>query len=543
MAGVVATTNLYARLNPWLVGIEGASEVGETTRVGGTLSNISNDTRGFNSLELSYGIEGTGPLDRIAGTGTCTFALNNMSSNSHSQEGAYSPGHSGAVSGWDLGVEIVVTVTYDGTTYYKFSGTLVDVQPDAGKIRQGVVCTAVDWMDEAARAKIKNIPIQTNKRADELITTLVEDAVKVQPKATSFATGQSTFATALDNLSDAQTSVLTALNDAVQSELGYLYIKGDTTQGGTLTFEDRHARPKKGAASATFDNTMGALEVMRGREDIINRVYVVVHPRTTDTSTSVLYELTTTGEQPSIPAGNTITINCPFKEATINAYRVAAESLVTPVSGTDWIANTAADGSGSNITSDVSITVSNTAANSAELTIINNHASSTAYLTTLQIRGTAVRDVSETVLSAVDVNSAFNFGEIDARIDMKYESNAGEFGNEIAKWILNVYKDPRYVVSEFAIISNKSDYLMTHSLAREPGDKITFSEDLTGITATGASGAEIGYFINGVRMRIDIPSGLINTSWILAPAESSAAWILNQVGASEMGITTNLGFA
>lgn len=543
MAGVVATINLYARLKPWLLGIVGSSEVGTTTTVGGTLQDISSDTRSFNNIEIAYGIGGTGPLDRIAGAGTCTFALNNMSSNSHSQEGAYSPGHTGAISGWDIGVEILVTITYGGTTYYKFSGTLVDIQPDAGKMRQGVVCTAVDWMDEAARAKIKNIPIQTDKRADELITTIVEDAVKNQPKATSFAEGQSTFATALDNLSDAQTAVLSALQDCVISELGYLYIKGDTTQGGTLTFEDRHARPKKGAASATFDNTMGALSVMRGREDIINRVYVVVHPRTTDPSASVLYDLTTTGEQPSIPAGNTITINCPFKESTISAYRVAASSLITPVSGTDWIANTVADGSGTVITSDVAVTITNEAANSAELTIVNNHASSTAYLTTLQLRGIAVRDVSETVLSAVDIASSFNFGEIDSRVDMKYESNAGEFGNEIAKWILNIYKDPRYVVKEFALISNKNDYLMTHSLAREPGDKITFSENLTGIEATGASGAEIGYFINGVRMSINVPSGMIHTSWVLAPATAQAAWVLNQVGASEMGITTNLGFA
>ena len=39
------------------------------------------------------------------------------------------------------------------------------------------------------------------------------------------------------------------------------------------------------------------------------------------------------------------------------------------------------------------------------------------------------------------------------------------------------------------------------------------------------------------------PGGVINTSWVLAPAEQQAAWVLNQVGGSEMGISTNLGFA
>ena len=83
---------------------------------------------------------------------------------------------------------------------------------------------------------------------------------------------------------------------------------------------------------------------------------------------------------------------------------------------------------------------------------------------------------------------------------------------------------------------------MTQSLVREPGDKITVSETVTGLAATGGSGAEIGYFINGVSMTIR-PGGIINTSWVLAPAEQQAAWVLNQVGASEMGISTSLGFA
>ena len=43
-------------------------------------------------------------------------------------------------------------------------------------------------------------------------------------------------------------------------------------------------------------------------------------------------------------------------------------------------------------------------------------------------------------------------------------------------------------------------------------------------------------------MSISAP-GTIDTSWVLAPAERQAAFVLDQVGASEMGVTTNLGFA
>lgn len=522
----------------------GYSELGETTRPDGVLTDLTDDTRAMvQPIELEYGIQGAGALDRIAQTGIMSFALDNSVKNSHGAQGAYSPGHANQLAGFDLGAEVLLKITYDGTTYYKFSGTLVDITPDAGQYkRQAVLCRAVDWMDEASRAKVRNVTIQSDKRADELIDSLVTTSVTNQPNATDYNTGQSTFAKSFDNLKDAETSVMSALQDCVISELGYLYVKGDTTQGGTLTFEDRHARPKKGLASATFNNTMGALKVVRNRDGIINRVYVVVHPRTTDGSASVLYELTTTNESPSVPVASTITINCPFKESTINAYRVAAESLVTPVSGTDWIANTEADGTGTNITSSVAVTIATSAANSAELQIVNNHATATAYLTTLQVRGVAVRDVTETVLSASDEPSQLKYGETDQRIDMKYESTAGEFGSSIAQWILNIYKEPDYLIQEFRLSGNKSDYMMTHSLAREPGDKITLTETMTGISATGTGSTEIGYFINGVKMTIR-PPAIIDTSWVLAPGKGQAAWVIDQVGASELGVTTNLGFA
>jgi hypothetical protein len=542
MPTITATPQIYTSYGGWLIGVEGSSELGDTTKIDGIKTNITGDVLlGASNVELSYGVTGTGPLDRVADTGTLSFSLDNSSGNSHGQQGAYSPGHANALAGWDIGNLIELTVTYSGTTYYKFTGKLSSVSPLAGQYQsQTVECVAVDWMDEAAISKVKGVTVQSNKRSDELIKDLVDNAVTVPPKGTSYSEGQSTFVTAFDNLLDAQTSVLKALYDCVISELGYLYIKGDTVEGGILTFEDRHARPKTGAAVGTFSNTMTGLSVGRGREGIFNTVYVVVHPRTTDDATSVLYELTTTGSTPAIPANSTITINCPYREASINAYRVAAATIITPASGSDWIANTASDGTGTNITSDVDVTVKTQAANAVDLEITNNNLA-TAYLTTLQVRGTAIRDVTATVMSATDDLSMNRYGERDSRIDMKYESNAGEFGNEIANWILNIYKDPRYVVSNFQIASNASDYMMTQSLAREPGDKITFAETMTGIT-TVDDGVEVGYFVNGVRMIIS-SGGIITTSWILAPATATQGWVLDQVTSSELGITTNLGFA
>lgn len=542
MPAIAPTIALEAVLEGWFVGIEGSSEVGETTVIEGSLIDITADVDNAAPIQVNYGIAGNGPLDRIAQTGTMTFSLNNAANNSGGVLGYYSPGHANVRSGWDLGLLVKLKLTYDSVTYYKFSGNLVSILPDAGSYRRrSVMCTVVDWIDEAARAKVKDVTIQTDKRADELINSLVTNSVSKQPLATSYDTGQSTFEYAFDNLLDAQTTVLRALADCVISELGYLYVKGDTTQGGTLKFESRHARPKYGAADATFDNSMMGLKVDRVRSDVINRVYVVVHPRTADASVSVLYELTTTASVPSVSTGQTIQLIAPFKEASIRGYRIAGSSVIAPVSGTDWIANSAVDGTGTNITSDVTVTHSTTSANSVTFNIQNN-AAVTAYLTTLQVRGNSLKDVTETVFSSTSAGSQVTYGENDARISMRYESNTGTFATEIASWILNTTKDARYVISEFTLASNSSDALMTQSLVREPGDKIALAESVTGLVTTGGSGVQIGYFINGINMTIR-PGGILKTSWILAPAEQQAVWVLNQVGASNLGITTNLGFA
>ena len=514
----------------------------ELAGAGGGWTDITADTRiGVQPLEIDYGINGSGPLDRIASTGTMIWAMDNSVSNSGGVVGYYSPGHTNARAGWDIGIGVRCKLTYGGTDYYKGVGTLIIVIPDAGQYqRQAVLCTAVDWMDEAAITRIRGIGIQTNQRSDQIIDTIVTNSVTRQPASTSYNTGQSSFAISLDNMNDTQTPVLAALADTVISELGYLYVKGGTT-GGVLKFEDRHARPKFGAAVGSFDETMVSLDVTRSRSDIINRVYVIVHPRTTAGSASVLYELTTTDSVPSIAAGVTIQITAPFREASIKSYRVAGSSIVTPVAGTDWIANTVADGSGSVITSDVAVTLSTTAANAVTFQVVNN-GTVTAYLTTLQVRGTEVADISNTVMAASDSSSATTYGERDQRVDMKYESNAGEFATNIAEWILNVYKDPRYVIKQMSIIGNASSYLMTQAIAREPGDKITLAETMTGIAETGASSAEIGYFIQGCRFLVEA-GGLISVSWVLSPAEQQNFWILQQVGASELGLSTVLGFA
>lgn len=523
-------------------------------KLGGVQTDITADVLlGVQSLHCSYGIKGSGPLDRVAQTGTLTFALNNSASNSGGVQGYYTPGHANARTGWDLGVLVYVGFTYGGTTYIKFHGTVNGIVPDAGQYqRQAVTVTCTDWIDEAAVSKLKEVAVQEDRKAGQLVTTLMTASVARQPLNTSFAAGISTFSYALDNFSDTKTTVLRALADVTMSEMGYLYVKGGAgtpgTHGGILTFEDRHTRPLTGDPVVTFDETMVAMKVRRSRQDLINQTFVTVHPRTLDTAISVLWQLTDTEVVPSVAGLTTITMvaeftsqiltDVDFSASTSKKARgdqIASTNLTTPVSGTDWIANSASDGSGSNMTSNIAMTISITGANTALLQFVNDSAN-TAYLTTVQLRGIALRDDSATTLSKKDATSITAYGEQDVRINMPYESDVN-VGLGIADWQNTVNKDLRNTVPSITILGNKNSTLMTQSLVREPGDKIGLVESMS-IT----SGSANGFFINGVDWTLDMGS-VFTVTWNLVPSDWAIGdrWILDQVGASELGETTILG--
>jgi hypothetical protein len=536
---------------------------------------------GVQPLTGKYGITGTGPTSRVGRTGTMTFAMNNSTSNSGGVQGYYTPGHTNARStgtlGWNLGLVISVTLSYGGTNYIKFIGTLTDVKPDAGRYRrQSVRCTVLDWMDEAGRSKLKALSVQTGQRSDQLITTLVTNSVGRQPISTDYDTGRSTFAYALDNLSDNKTSVLKALSDVVMSEMGYLYIRGTTdaasAKGGKLTFENRTARLAYGASDHTFAHDMVRLDARQSRADIINHTYVQVHPRTLDTAATVLWELTTTEVVPSVEAGATTTIIAQFSDkiitgvnfgastsTTARGAQVATTNLTTPASGTDWVANSAADGSGSNLTANVAVTVATTAANTATLQIVNSGASK-AYLTTLQVRGVAIKDQTTTTVDDTNATSITTYGEQDVSINMPYESDP-DLALEIARWQNAATDESRFVVKSMEIAANTSAELMEQALVREPGDKIGIDETMTGLNNdeawhVGTAGeSELGattwldydpssgdFFIQGVSFTLSAGS-ILKVKWNLQPADQSGAWILGVVNASQIGETTILSWS
>ena len=483
----------------------------ELAGVGGGWTDITEDVYTDPPVVIAYGIDGSGPLDRIARTGQLTFGLDNSDQNSGGLKGYYSPGNSSVRTGWNVGIRVRCVVEYDGTSFYKFIGTLNSVEHAAGaQTDYRVLCTVLDWMDDAAKQRTANIATQTGKRADEIISTVVSNMTR-QPISTSYAEAQMAYPYALDTAEDEKTSAMTELARAVMSDLGYLYIKGDTSAGGVLRFEDRRVRQAAVIAQSTLVD-VAEMAVARSRDAIYNRLKVAINPRRVDAAaTTVLYQYDA-AQLLAIGPSETVTIVGQYRDPDQRAQRVGGVDLVAPVAYTDYAFGT---GPGdTSLTANLSVTAT-TGGNSAIIELTNGGAAS-GFVTLLQVRGRGLYDYDQVVLQDADAASRTAYGEFVLSIDLPHEAR-----QHVAQSILDVmlarYKDPRDVITSLTFDAATSA-LLSAALAREPGDLVAIAENESGVDAN--------YFINGVRYSVEWPG--LKCSWILAPDyDTATVFVLN----------------
>lgn len=515
----------------------------ELSGVGNGWTEITADV--LSPIRIQYGIQGGGPTDRVASTGTITLRLNNSAQNSAGTRGRYST--IGGLTGWAIGIRLRAQFRDPATStwHVKFVGSISTITPIAGLYNsRQVLVVASDWIDEAARGTIAGLSTQINKRSDEIITLLVGNLPRA-PYATAIGTGLDTYPYALDTARDDRPNpVLQEIARVTASEMGYFYQLGN----GTVTFVPRFGRLNQ-AVSLTLDDTMSGLEISSDRNQLLSRVQTIIHPRTVDTVAQVLYRLQ---DIPQIGNGETLTIVGGYTDPNSRAQRVGGTSMITPVATTDYTANSAQDGSGTDYTG--SITVTATYGSNAARYSITNGAGTAVYLTKLQARGIGIYDYEQTVAEAEDALLSAEFGEQVQAIDMPYQSDVA-LGQGLAEYLLDLYgpqttntfrlgvvgacelgettKLPytNYGVVGSVRVSPTTAALQTAILARDIGDTITLTETMTQL--------DNDFVINAVDLEIRAP-GIPFVTWTLGPAEYAAYWYLGQAGASELGESTIL---
>ena len=383
-------------------------------------------------------------------------------------------------------------------------------------------CVSLDWMEEASKLKPVGLVAQESVRSDDAVQDIL-DALAVQPVATDLEVGQETFAWVFDQSREDRRTARELLLDVCRSERGRALVKGD----GTFHFEDRHYRSLNPTVQVTLDNDMTDVLVPVDRDDVVNEVHVSARPTRVDAAaTTVLYSVQSVSAL--IAPGESLVLFGPYRDPDNPGDRVGGTEMVTPVATTDYTMNTAADGSGTDLTASFSVSASFTGSG-ARFTITNNHATSSGYLTKLQARGKGIYRFTATV----EVEVAGSYGERILSLDLPLQSNLNK-AQDVATYYSQLLQAPFAFARTVRFLATGDTTRLTQALVREPGDRIALTEDVTGL-----AGHE--FTINAVRLELEALSRLWCT-WTLEPTTGTRYWLMGVAGASEVGETTVWGW-
>lgn len=501
---------------------------------------VTVDTRAARGLSLKYGIGDGGATSLVADTGEARWYMDNSAKNFAGQQSYYSPASSHCRGGFKQGIPARIKFTYSGVPYYKFVGRVKDIVPLPGiHEEQSTLMTAVDYMDELAEAVLTagKIPPILNATIDQVVQSLLT-AMNSWPTGTSIDAGIGSWPYALIAGTAGKVDPLSEVQRAATSECrGYVYMKGDTTAGGVLRVENRHYRPQTitPASTLTDTNLFPGMEQLSSTDDIINHVEATFHRRRIDPAPVVLYSAATVYHLgPLATASIFAAFRDPTQTVSVDSWRVAGVSMVPPAATTDYLGNSAADGTGADLTASLTVSAA-FAGTGAVITVVNTSLSDVYLVTTgaapmLQLRGYGLYDYDSPVVISEDISSQNQYGSHNVPIDLTYESSQ-EVAQGGADDIRSDWSNPVGYVTRVVFLANDTDASMTMALAREPGDLISVTETVTGISGK--------FFINAVEFNVS-DGIIIWCTWTLAPYPALTYCILDAVGYAELDSNAHL---
>jgi hypothetical protein len=233
---------------------------------------------GDGAIEVTGGFQSTSLVDLLANPGSLSWVFDNSAANSAHLAGYYTPGHTNCRSGFAKNVRARYSEYYNSVRIYQGEYWLQKPIPSPGVFGEAVTrCRAVDWLGLMTGVNLPIILIQTNQRADQLLTTLLA-ATTTQPAGTDYDTGVSTFYKAFDTELCEKDTVYSVLGKISRSEYGRIFLLPSTGGGGVLTFECRGADAAKTTPLGTISNVMEDVEILDNADQIYDRVQVTVYP-------------------------------------------------------------------------------------------------------------------------------------------------------------------------------------------------------------------------------------------------------------------------
>jgi hypothetical protein len=481
---------------------------------------VTDDVDGDEGVDIDYGIQGNSPLDRVAGAGSLKFALSN-------HERRYSPHHPDCRTGFGFGIGVRVYLEAEGVPQVlKFVGTVYEIDAEPGlRGRQITVITAYDYMYELDTKTVRSIAPQINKSEDELIQAVL-DAMPVAPPAVDLNAGIDQYPFAFDNIAGG-VAARGAIAKANTSAWGKVFVKGD----GTVCYRTRLVEQQTAPMYLFTDDDLAGVAAPTTLEQVYDYIRATVHPKELGaTDTEVLFTATNIVE---IAPGATVTQWVTYSDPNNRKTKIGGTDFQAPLANTDYKANSAPDGSGADITADISI-VQSAFVSSCKREITNANVA-TAYLVTpagaplLQLRGRGVYDLAPQTYEYISGDGNRPLREID----LEYQDD-GNIAQALVNLIGAQY-DPttaRKQVKEFSFNPHLSPELMAQAINGEPCDAVMVSESVTALD-------EVPVLIHRIRLRI-MAGPQMTCVYSVAQKLVGDLWLLDDAVLSELDATTIL---
>jgi hypothetical protein len=265
---------------------------------------------------------------------------------------------------------------------------------------------------------------------------------------------------------------------------------------------------------------------------LYNKIKYTVYPRYVDsTASTVLFSL---NSYITLAPGETRTnVLGRYRDPNGGASRISGKDMVTPAATTDYLMNSASDGSGTNLTANLTVTA-NYGTEGVNYTLQNTHATSTGYVTKLQARGKGIYTYDPVTMFLEDTTSEDANGTLELGLDFKYEQRV-DIADLFADVHLAAYSNPTTTVEDVTYIANYDAYALITWLELEPGMRFEMYEEQTAIGGT--------WILSGVNFSIT-GGNLIRVTYMpaLGLYDMYVLWEMGIVGMSELGETTIVSY-
>lgn len=278
--------------------------------------------------------------------------------------------------------------------------------------------------------------------------------------------------------------------------------------------------------AAITDIQNPVLKMPLSTAQIYNSVQFTVYPRYVDlTNNTVLFNYPSTIQ---LAPGETKSNLVGRYRDPIAVARVNGRDMQAPVAGTDYLANSLEDGTGTNLTADLFV-VATYGTESVTYNLTNTGASQ-LFVTKLQARGRGIYTYDPLSQVIADTSSQNEIGINELRLDQKYIRNPNTLVS-YGQAILDQYRSGALEPDSVLFLANWNPQMACMAIEMEPGDSFALQNLDAGLAGD--------YFINGVEYRYE--SGKLFVTWVPKSANYSDGnyWTLDT---SELDVSTVLGY-